>query len=140
MKEEIIFKIASAESEILTTQKIRKEIFVKEQGIPEELEIDGDDASCIHLLALTSNQQIIGTGRLAIHADTGVLSRISVIEAYRNKGIGKHILIELEKIARQKNCNDSLCHLIPTSKSFIKVWDIKKIVEAKWQVNTFYCQ
>ena len=86
-----------------TAQKIRQEVFVKEQGIPEELEIDGDDDISIHMLALASNQQIIGTGRLTIHADFGILSRISVIETYRNKGIGKHILSVLEIIARQNN-------------------------------------
>lgn len=99
---EIIFKIASTEEEIIAARNIRKNVFVLEQGIPEELDTDEDDERSIHLLALGIDPRFIGTGRLTINQDAGVLSRISVIKQYRNRGIGKLILLELERIARQK--------------------------------------
>ena len=99
---EIIFKIASTEEEIIAARNIRKNVFVLEQGIPEEMDSDADEERSIHLLALGIDPRFIGTGRLTINEDAGVLSRISVIKQYRNRGVGKLILLELERIARQK--------------------------------------
>ena len=100
--EEISFKIASSEGEVNAARVIRNQVFVLEQGIPEELDIDSDEDRSVHLLAVGRNLQFIGTGRLTINEDTGILSRISVLNSYRNKGIGKSIILELEKLAREK--------------------------------------
>lgn len=104
---DLIFKIASTTDEISAAKKIRKEVFVKEQGFPKELDADSNDDCSIHLLALDSQKQIIGTGRLTIAPDnkSGVLSRISVIASFRNKGAGKQIVSELELIAKQNSLN-----------------------------------
>lgn len=99
---EITFKIASTAEEIESARGIRKIVFGIEQGIPEELDLDEDDERSIHVLALTTDSEFIGTGRLTINEQAGILSRISIIQSYRNKGIGKLIIRELEAIAKEK--------------------------------------
>ena len=101
---EIIFKIASTKKEIQAAREIRTEVFIREQGIPKELDLDDDEGQSIHLLAITkgANPIFVGTGRLTVRGETGIVSRIAVMEAYRSRGIGKLILLELETIARQK--------------------------------------
>ena len=98
----ITFKIATTEDEIGAARKIRTEVFVIEQGIPAELDLDSNEDRSIILLAMAGTK-CIGTGRLTINKDDGILSRISVIKKYRNHGIGKSIISELEIIANQNN-------------------------------------
>lgn len=97
------FTIATSEPEIKEAKRIRNEVFVLEQGIPEELDSDVDDGRSIHLLVSKGpiHNQFIGSGRLTINGNEGVLSRICVIKLYRKEGIGKMILIELERIASE---------------------------------------
>lgn len=97
------FTVASSPEEIKIAIEIRKKIFVDEQGIPTELDSDGDDERSIHLLARTgANNMAIGTGRLTMNGMQGTLSRICVIESHRNKGVAKQIVNELETIARHE--------------------------------------
>ncbi len=98
----ITFKIASTEEELKAVREIRRNVFSIEQGIPAELDLDKDEERSIHLLAFIPPAQFIGTGRITINSTTGILSRISIIESYRNKGIGKLIIMELEAIAKEK--------------------------------------
>ena len=89
---EITFKIASTPEEINAARDIRRIVFSLEQGIPPELDIDEDENRSIHLLAFIPPSQYIGTGRLTINDHAGILSRISIIESHRNKGIGKSVI------------------------------------------------
>jgi predicted GNAT family N-acyltransferase len=99
---EITFKIASTQEELNAAREIRRKVFFLEQGIPAELDLDEDEERSIHVLAITKPMQFIGTGRLTINGNTGILSRISIIEPFRNKGVGQLIILRLEAIAKEK--------------------------------------
>ena len=74
---------------------IRYEVFVDEQNVPEELEIDGLDNEAKHVLAFVDGVPI-GTGRIL---DDGHIGRVAVLKNYRGLGIGKLIMKELIKWA-----------------------------------------
>ena len=44
-------------------RRVRKTVFVLEQNVPIELEWDGSDVDCAHMLAEASDGFPIGTGR-----------------------------------------------------------------------------
>ena len=69
---------------------IRYEVFVDEQNVPEELEIDGLDGEAKHVLAFIDRVPI-GTGRILID---GHIGRVAVLKNYRGHGIGKLIMKE----------------------------------------------
>ena len=97
------FTVASTSEEIKIAKEIRRKVFGEEQGIPAELDSDGDDDRSFHLLAKADGSDTaIGTGRLTLNGTHGLLSRICVLDSWRNKGIAKKIVNELEKIAKQK--------------------------------------
>ena len=79
--------------------QIRRAVFIEEQHVPEELEWDGLDPECRHVLAVDSESgTLVGTGRL--EAD-GQIGRMAIHKDYRRQGIGFRILQKLLDIARR---------------------------------------
>jgi len=79
---------------------VRKAVFVDEQKVPLELEMDEHDASSRHVLARDADGDAIGTGRLLV---AGHLGRMAVLADWRGKGVGRALLERLlEEAARQK--------------------------------------
>jgi|TARA_B110000495_G_scaffold187757_1_gene187425 predicted GNAT family N-acyltransferase len=78
---------------------IRFEVFVDEQNVPPELEIDGLDPECLHALAFNEDTSI-ATGRLL---KDGHIGRVAVLASYRNQGIGTLIMKSLINAARNRS-------------------------------------
>ena len=87
-------------------ERIRREVFIREQGIPESEEWDGEDAACIHVLA-TLNREPVGTGRLN---PAGKIGRIAVMSETRGRGIGTRILRCLILEARRHGIREPFLH------------------------------
>ena len=79
-------------------EPIRTVVFVGEQGVPAELEMDQHDAACVHAVAFLDGKPV-GTGRLLPDAHIG---RMAVLKAFRGKGFGGAILKKLMEKARQR--------------------------------------
>jgi predicted GNAT family N-acyltransferase len=77
--------------------KIRREVFIKEQKIDEEIEIDDDDKKVVHLLLYDENEKAIGTARInKINLYNEVkLQRICLLKESRGKGYGNLMMREL---------------------------------------------
>ena len=78
---------------------IRYEVFIDEQNVPEELEIDGLDGEAKHVLTFV-DEVPIGTGRIL---SDGHIGRVAVLKKYRGQGSGKLIMKELIKWAQDIN-------------------------------------
>ena len=78
---------------------IRDTVFVDEQNVPTEIEWDGLDDECIHVIVEDENRDAIGTGRLHL---SGKIGRMAVLYQWRSRGIGGAILGELVELARQQ--------------------------------------
>lgn len=81
---------------------VREAVFIREQGVPVELEWDEHDADCIHLLALDPAGNPIGTVRLL---QDGSIGRMAVLEAWRKKGVGRCLLRQVLKEAKNRRVN-----------------------------------
>ncbi len=78
---------------------IRSEVFVEEQGVPPQLELDGADANCTHVLAFDRDGTAIATARLM---PDGRIGRMAVRHFRRGQGVGSALLHALlEQAARQ---------------------------------------
>lgn len=80
---------ASWPADRMGLQAVRCEVFVKEQNVPRTLEFDGLDATALHWLALTSEDEPVGTLRLM---PSGQIGRMAVLREYRRRGIGSRLL------------------------------------------------
>jgi predicted GNAT family N-acyltransferase len=94
-----IITISDNEGDIKLAQTIRRQVFVIEQGIPVELDLDGEDSKALHALAY-SDDRPVATARLLIEGDKATLARVAVIQSHRGKGIAtllvKRMLQEAE--------------------------------------------
>jgi predicted GNAT family N-acyltransferase len=78
---------------------IRFEVFVQEQRVPVEIEIDELDPLSVHALALDDRGHAIGTGRLL---PDGHIGRMAVLKPWRGRGAGGLILEALIEEARRR--------------------------------------
>ena len=80
---------------------LRHEVFVKEQGIPEAIELDELDESACHLIAL-HQQETCGVMRILLGTDCAKLGRIATHPNYRKQGIATGMI----------NQAITFCHLV----------------------------
>lgn len=78
---------------------IRIEVFVQEQHVPPELEMDANDAVCLHAVAYDASGTPVGTGRLL---PDGHIGRMAVRLAERGTGVGSALLRGLMAQARDR--------------------------------------
>jgi predicted GNAT family N-acyltransferase len=93
-----------ADREIL--ERIRRTVFIEEQGVPEADEWDGEDPACVHVLARL-NREPVGTGRLN---PAGKIGRIAVYAGLRGRGVGALILRRLLEEARRRGIRETCLH------------------------------
>ena len=77
---------------------IRRAVFVDEQRVPLELELDEWDARSRHALARDARGRAVGTGRLL---PDGHIGRMAVLAAARASGVGSALLSALIDEARR---------------------------------------
>ena len=80
---------------------IRLRVFVREQGVPPEIELDKDDQRAEHLLARIRGRAV-GTARLVVKNRRAKIGRMAVLKSYRGKGVGKALLKRAVESARKK--------------------------------------
>jgi len=78
---------------------VRKKVFVDEQNVPEEEELDVFDETSDHFVLFDGNSPI-GAGRFRSADGIGKFERICVLSSHRGKGAGEMIMKEIESFAR----------------------------------------
>ena len=87
----LFVKEAETQKEIADALKVRRKVFVEEQKIPEEVELNGKDNESEHIVAYFNNDPI-GCARIR-HIDEGVkIERMAVLDEYRGHGFGRFLL------------------------------------------------
>ncbi len=77
---------------------VRFAVFVEEQGVPREIELDEQDAVSVHAVVF-EDQGPVATGRLL---PDGHIGRMAVLKECRGRGIGSAMLEKLVEVAVQR--------------------------------------
>ena len=97
---------------------IRRRVFIEEQHVPEEIELDEDDSRAFHALALIDGRAV-GCGRFVAHGDGEVkIGRMAVTANLRGDGIGRAILEFLMNEARQRGFARAVLHAQLSAEGF----------------------
>lgn len=87
----INIKFVDNEEELDTCLSIRKKVFIEEQKISEEIELDDDQVNAISVCAIM-NEMYVGTARYRETSSGIKLERFAVLHNYRGQGIGKALV------------------------------------------------
>lgn len=90
------------QDDLTDAHAVRRAVFMEEQGVPEEIEMDGTDGSCIHLVLYDENIPV-STGRILLGHDTSddpaneefLLGRIATVMTHRGRGLGQNVMRSL---------------------------------------------
>ncbi|MDF1862446.1 MAG: GNAT family N-acetyltransferase [Verrucomicrobiales bacterium] len=80
---------------------VRHRVFVKEQRVPEEIEVDEHDETAFHLLAVNGQNEPLGTARWMSDGDGVRVGRVAVLKAWRRHGIGSLLMKEVIRSASE---------------------------------------
>lgn len=89
----------TTEEELKEAFAIRKIVFVEEQRVDVEEEIDQFEESSVHFV-LYDDDDAVGAGRFRMVDGKGKVERICVLPSYRRKGSGKMIMDAIENFAK----------------------------------------
>ena len=99
---------------------IRTRVFIDEQKVPLEIELDEIDPVAYHVLAFNKNGKPVATGRFFEEPDdagAGHIGRMAVLADKRGNGYGRAVLMALMREGISRGCNrlvlDSQVHAIP---------------------------
>ena len=100
-------------------ERLRIEVFVKEQGVPREIEIDEFDTMCRHVVAVNRLGHCVATGRLVSDAP-GVarIGRMAVAREMRGGQLGRMVLDALIQAARDRGDQEAVLHAQVQAQNF----------------------
>ena len=99
----------SAKRDLEKAFAIRIRVFVKEQGVPAEIELDRDDKRAIHFLASESGKAI-GTARVVMRHGNAKIGRMAVLKSHRRKGVGRKLLTRAVATAGRLGAEEIYLH------------------------------
>jgi argininosuccinate lyase len=95
-------RVISGQTEFARCAAIRTEVFVVEQRVPPEEEMDELDHDAIHVLAWLDGAPV-ATGRLIVGEDAHAkIGRMAVLRPHRRQGVGSAVLMKLMEEARRR--------------------------------------
>lgn len=101
--------VATKEVDYQNALKVRKIVFVEEQKVPVNLEIDEFEPNATHFVVYDDAHNPVAAGRLRVKAENvAKVERICVLKERRGEHIGEALMVELEKKARQMGLSSLL--------------------------------
>jgi predicted GNAT family N-acyltransferase len=99
---------------------VRMTVFVEEQAVPAEEELDAYDLTSVHFMVRVCSEDTgaVGTARL-IDKGPGIakIGRVAVLREHRGRGVGLELMRHTERYARTAGYTELVleaqCHAIP---------------------------
>ena len=100
---------------------LRHAVFVQEQGIPADLEWDGEDAGALHAVVLNRLGVPVATGRLVRQGDGAArIGRMAVLPMLRGAAVGRAVLDALVDAARARGDRQVVLHAQRSAEGFYR--------------------
>ncbi len=122
--EKFVFKIVENKKDLEAYFKLRHNVFVKEQAIFDETDLDECDTEpfhkAVHVVALKeSDGQIVGAVRCyRKEGTTWFGGRLSASKGYRNGRVGVGLIKFAVSIMKKENCSKFLAYVQPQNVKF----------------------
>jgi predicted GNAT family N-acyltransferase len=112
---------------------VRMAVFVDEQGVPEQLELDDHEDEAVHFVAYEPSDHDhdgpghhhdepgdpIGAARLREPDDgVGKVERVAVLDSHRGRGVGRELMVTAESVAAARGYDRLVLHAQTTATGF----------------------
>lgn len=100
----------SGDATLADAHEIRRAVFIDEQGVPEDVEMDDADEEATHVVAY-DGETPVGTSRLR-EPEPGIakIERVAVRESHRDEGLGRELMYATEDLARLDGMDEAVVH------------------------------
>lgn len=105
---------------------VRMTVFVEEQHVPEEEELDEYDETATHFIGYEDNQPV-AAGRIRFVDDYGKLERICVLKEFRGKHFGQMLMEEMENTILENGVNNAKLNAQTHAESFYNQLNYKTV-------------
>ena len=113
-----VVRLSASDEDAAGLRALRLEVFVDEQGVPADEELDSDDDVAVHAVAVQGGV-VVGTGRLVlVSALEARVGRMAVRATVRREGVGSAVLRFLEAEARSRGVARIVLHAQTYVRSF----------------------
>lgn len=120
---------------------IRQTVFITEQGVPKELELDHNEHKCIYLVLYSDDDEAIATCRLLpISTSTIKLQRMAVKKEFRGQAYGRYIIEAAEEVAKKNDYKTIALGAQITAIGFYERLGYKKFGELFWDAGIEHYQ
>jgi predicted GNAT family N-acyltransferase len=103
-------RVAESDADREAALVVRRNVFIEEQGVPEQIEMDGKDEDAIHFVA-TADGEPVGAARLReVESGVGKVERVAVVADRRDDGIGRELMRTLEATAVERDIDRLVMH------------------------------
>ncbi len=114
----VVVRLSASEGDAAGLRALRLEVFVDEQGVPADEELDRYDAAAVHAVAVQSGV-VVGTGRLVlVSALEARVGRMAVKATVRRQGVGAALLRFLEAEAKSRGIARIVLHAQAHARTF----------------------
>lgn len=113
----------------IDAQKVREEVFQKEQCIEAKLDFDGEDENAFHFVAYDDEDSPIGTARVRFfdQGKTAKIERLAVLPDHRGEGVGSAIMDTIDQYCDNRKIQRAYMHAQKHLEKYYEKWGFKKV-------------
>lgn len=100
-----MFEIVKNKDMLSECFSIREEVFVNEQGVPLENELDAFEEKSIHVIGYDHEHRPFACARFRPFEDAAKVERVAILKEYRKDGYGRTLMFAIERFAKDKGYN-----------------------------------
>ncbi len=89
---------------------VRREVFIDEQDVAEDIEMDGKDDGALHVVLYDGDYPIATARTRFVDDETAKFERVAVRAEYREKGLGRAVMDAIEEVAREDGATHAVLH------------------------------
>ena len=132
---EFTYKLVENKGELKGVVEVRRQVFVEEQGIPENVVFDDPGGEALHIVA-KDGKRVVGTARIQfLGAKQAKLERMAVLKSFRNMGIGKGIMSFIAEELKNKKIEKVILHAQQTAVDFYKGCGFRELGSPFWEAG-----
>ncbi|WP_309713784.1 GNAT family N-acetyltransferase, partial [Armatimonas sp.] len=88
----LVCRLVANDEDRAACLELRRQVFIEEQQVPEEIERDADDASALHFLACEGEHPVAVARVVEKKRAVAKVGRVAVVAAWRGEGIGAELM------------------------------------------------